>query len=125
MMWGTLFMMGGAYALAQDAHVRVDVIYRRWRPTRKQQLNSYASALLLPCRPGPPSLQDGSSPISRCGVMNPANVPMFHFMMIIPAAGAILFLQGLAQVARCIACLRTGEWPPVLVDVEETEGIFR
>jgi hypothetical protein len=71
------------------------------------------------------SLQDGSSPISRCGVMNPANVPMFHFMMIIPAAGAILFLQGLAQVARCIACLRTGEWPPVLLDVEETEGIFR
>ena len=54
-------------------------------------------------------------------VMSPANVPVFQFKTIIPIAGGLLVLQGLAQVCRCIVCLRTGEWPAHLEDVEEME----
>ena len=35
--------------------------------------------------------------------------------------GALVFLQGLAEVMRCILCLKEGQWPPRLHDVEELE----
>ncbi|MGE3628000.1 MAG: TRAP transporter small permease subunit, partial [Hyphomicrobiales bacterium] len=57
-------------------------------------------------------------------VMSPANVPIFQFKTVIPIAGALLFLQGIAQVFRCIICIRTGKWPPHLEDVEEMETML-
>ena len=56
--------------------------------------------------------------------MSPANVPIFQFKTIIPVAGGLLFLQGLAQVCRCIICMRTGAWPAHLEDVEEMERVL-
>src|SRR3546814_10958580 len=43
------------------------------------------------------------------------------FKTIIPAAGIVMCLQGVVEVARCIRCIRDGKWPPRLHDVEETE----
>ena len=65
----------------------------------------------------------GAEPRGRgeVSVMSPANVPIFQFKSIIPIAGFLLFIQGIAQVCRCILCIRTGEWPPHLEDVEEME----
>ncbi len=34
-LYGTLFIMAGAYALARNAHVRGDFLYRAWRPQRQ------------------------------------------------------------------------------------------
>ena len=56
--------------------------------------------------------------------MSPANVPIFQFKLIIVAAGVLLLIQGVAQVFRCIICLRTGRWPPKAADVEETETLL-
>jgi TRAP-type mannitol/chloroaromatic compound transport system permease small subunit len=56
--------------------------------------------------------------------MSPANVPIFQFKMIIVAAGVLLFIQGWAQVFRCILCIRTGKWPEHAEDVEELETIL-
>jgi len=53
-----------------------------------------------------------------------ANFPIYQLKAIIPAAGAIMAIQGLAQVCRCIVCLRTGAWPPLLHDVEEMESVL-
>ena len=53
--------------------------------------------------------------------MSPANVPIFQFKLIIVAAGILLFLQGLAQVCRCIVCIREGAWPRQAEDVKELE----
>ena len=58
-------------------------------------------------------------------VMSPANVPIFQFKTIIPVAGGLLLLQGIAQVCRCIVCIRTGEWPMHLEDVEEMETMMQ
>ena len=58
-------------------------------------------------------------------VMSPANVPIFQFKTIIPIAGTLLLLQGAAQVCRCIICIRTGEWPTHLEDVEEMETMLQ
>ena len=54
-------------------------------------------------------------------VSSPIDIPIFPLKTLIPAGGVVLFVQGIAEVARCIVCLRRGEWPPRLQDVEELE----
>jgi TRAP-type mannitol/chloroaromatic compound transport system permease small subunit len=48
-------------------------------------------------------------------------LPVYPMKTVIPIAGALLLLQGLAEIARCAICLRTGEWPRRLHDVEELD----
>src|SRR5262249_51867196 len=49
--------------------------------------------------------------------------PVYHFKSVIPLAGALVMLQGLAEIARRIECLRTGAWPSRLEAVEEIDVI--
>ena len=126
MMYGSLFMMGGAYALSRDAHVRADFIYRLWPPRVQAALEMVLYLLFF--FPGVLALiaagwKYASRSISymEVSVMSPANIPIFHFKVIIVAAGVLLLIQGIARVFRCIICLRQGFWPPLPVDVEEME----
>lgn len=126
MMYGLLFMMAGAYTLARDGHVRGDVIYRLWKP--KTQATVELVLYIFFFFPGILAFIFAGAEYAaesffykEVSVMSPANVPIFQFKMVIPVAGAILLLQGLAQVCRCIVCLRTGVWPAHLEDVEEME----
>jgi len=130
MMYGTLFMMAGAYALARDSHVRGDVVYRLWKP--KTQATVELILYFLFFFPGilafifagadyaaeSWSYNYGTGEVS---INSPAGVPISQFKSIIPIAGGLLFIQGIAQVCRCIVCIRTGEWPAHLEDVEEME----
>lgn len=47
--------------------------------------------------------------------------PIYPFKAFIPIAGAFLLLQGLAEIARCLLCLRKGQWPSRAEDVEEVD----
>ncbi len=134
MMYGALFMMAGAYTLSRDGHVRGDVIFRLW-PPRVQAVIEFVLYIFF-FFPGVLALifagwnyaaeswsyNAGQGEVS---VMSPANVPIFQFKSVIPVAGALLFLQGLAQVCRCIICLRTGQWPAHLEDIEEMETMVK
>ena len=129
MMYGTLFMMAGAYTLSRDGHVRGDVIYRLWKP-RTQAIVEFILYFLF-FFPGVLALiiagadyANDSWFYNEVSVMSPANVPIFQFKTIIPVAGGLLFLQGLAQVCRCIICMREGAWPARLEDVEEMETVL-
>ena len=129
MMYGTLFMMAGAYTLSRDGHVRGDVIYRLWKPRTQAKVEFVLYFIFF--FPGVLALiiagADYASEswfYNEVSVMSPANVPIFQFKTIIPVAGALLFLQGLAQVCRCIICMRTGAWPAHLDDVEEMETVL-
>lgn len=126
MMYGTLFMMAGAYTLSRDGHVRGDVIYRLWKP-RTQALVELVLYFLF-FFPGVTALIiAGWKYFSRSyrylevSVMSPAGMPVFHFKFIIVAAGLLLFIQGTAQVCRCLLCIRRGAWPAREADVEEME----
>lgn len=130
MMYGTLFMMAGAYTLARDGHVRGDVLYRLWKPKTQAVVELILYFLFF----FPGILAFIFAGIEYAGeswfyqevsVMSPANVPIFQFKSIIPVAGGLLFLQGLAQVCRCIICIRTGEWPTHSEDVEEMETMLQ
>ena len=130
MMYGTLFMMAGAYTLARDGHVRGDVVYRLWKPKTQAIVELVLYVLFF--FPGILALifagweyAQESWFYGEVSVMSPANVPIFQFKTIIPIAGGLLLLQGTAQVCRCILCIRTGEWPTHLEDVEEMETMLQ
>lgn len=130
MMYGALFMMAGAYTLSRDGHVRGDVLYRLW-PKRVQATVELILYLIF-FFPGVLALiiagweyADKSWFYGEVSVMSPANVPIFQFKTIIPAAGLLLFVQGIAQLMRCIICIRTGQWPAHLEDVEEMETMLQ
>lgn len=129
MMYGTLFMMAGAYTLSRDGHVRGDVVFRLWPP--KTQAAIELTLYFLFFFPGVLALiiagmdyAGESWSYQEVSVMSPANVPIFQFKTITPVAGGLLFIQGLAQCCRCIICLRTGAWPKHLEDVEEMETVL-
>lgn len=129
MMYGALFMMGGAYTLSRDGHVRADIFYRTWEPRNQARLELllylifFYPAMLALIFAGW-KFASQSIGYREVSVMSPANVPIFHFKLIIPAAGILLFIQGLAQMARCILCIRENKWPEKIADVEETETII-
>ena len=126
MMYGALFMMAGAYTLSRDGHVRGDFVYRLWSPRTQAKVEFVLYFLFF--FPGIIALilagwkySARSWRYSEVSVMSPANVPIFQFKSIMVAAGILLLLQGMAQVCRCIVCMRTGEWPKHMEDVEELE----
>jgi TRAP-type mannitol/chloroaromatic compound transport system permease small subunit len=129
MMYGTLFMLAGAYALSRDAHVRADILYRLMRPRAQAWLELVLYFLFF--FPGILALVfSGWKYVGRSwrylevSTMSPANVPIYQFKAVIIVAGVLLFFQGIAQVLRCIQCIRDGEWPPPPQDVEELEKLL-
>jgi TRAP-type mannitol/chloroaromatic compound transport system permease small subunit len=128
-MYGTLFMMGGAYTLSRDGHVRGDFLYRLWKPRTQAAVELVLYFLFF--FPGVTALilagwkyAARSVRYLEVSTNSPAGIPVFQFKAIIVAAGVLLFIQGIAQVLRCIHCLRTGEWIRARDDVEETEKIL-
>ena len=125
-MYGTLFMMGGAYTLSRGGHVRGDFIYRLLKPRTQASIELVLYFLFF--FPGITALvlagwkyAARSWQYLEVSVNSPAGIPIFQFKTIIVVAGILLFIQGIAQVFRCIICIRTGEWPVTAADVEETE----
>lgn len=125
-LYGGLFIMSGAYALSRNAHVRGDVFYRLW-PVRVQAgveltlyiLFFFPGVLALIIAGG--GYAWDSIRIQEVSVNSPVGVPIFQLKALIPLAGLLLAIQGVAEVIRCIMALREGKWPPRLHDVEEME----
>ncbi len=129
MLYGVLFMLAGPYALARNAHVRGDFLYREWSPTTQARLDLilyllfYFPGILALCYAGFTFANFSWFMFERSA--NSPNGPyVFPFKSLIPVVGGLMVIQGLAEVARCIICIRTGQWPPRLHDVEETEKII-
>ncbi|RUM96323.1 TRAP transporter small permease subunit [Pseudaminobacter arsenicus] len=129
MLYGTLFMMAGAYTLSRDGHVRGDFIYRLWQPRTQARLELVLYLVFF--FPGVTALifsgwkyAERSWRYMEVSSNSPAGVPIFQFKAVIVAAGILLFLQGIAQVFRCIICIRTGEWVKAAEDVEELDKVL-
>ncbi|MCK5919747.1 MAG: TRAP transporter small permease subunit [Methylococcales bacterium] len=125
-MYGALFIMSGAYALAQDAHVRGDVLYRLMPQRTQATIDLILYILfLLPAVFALTWYGYGFAADSwfykEVSWSSPARIQIYFFKTLIPIAGGLLFLQGLAESIRCIMCIRDGHWPPRMHDVLETE----
>jgi len=128
-MYGSLFMMAGAYALSQGAHVRGDVLYRLF-PKRTQAIVDLILYILF-LAPGALALiyygygfASDSWFYKEVSWSSPSRIQIYFFKSLIPVAGSLLLLQGIAEAVRCVICIRTGEWPPRLHDVQETETML-
>ena len=128
-MYGALFLMAGPYALAQDAHVRADFIYRlipvRWQA--RLDLILY----ILFFFPGMLALfwygaeiASDSWRYKEVSWNSPARIQIYFFKTLIPIAGGLLIAQGLSECARCYLAIKTGKWLPRLEDVKETEDVL-
>jgi TRAP-type mannitol/chloroaromatic compound transport system permease small subunit len=127
MLYGTLFMMGGAYALAHDGHVRGDFLYGSMKPRTQAALDLLLYVLFF--LPGVAALTwsgwtyFGDSLRIRETTFNATPLPVYPFKAIIPIAGALVLMQGLSEMLRCIVCLRTGQWTERLKDAEEIDVV--
>lgn len=129
MMYGALFMMSGAYALSRNSHVRGDFLYRKWsnRTQAKVDLTLYLLFLLpavfaMVYTGGQYAFE--SARIQESSVNSPAGVPVWPLKMVICVAGVTLFIAGVAEVMRCLVCIRTGQWLSRSGDVEELEQVL-
>ena len=129
MLYGTLFMMAGAYTLARNGHVRGDFIYRNWTPANQARCDLLLYFLFY--FPGILALiYAGWGHFHMSWMFNerssasPDGPIIWPFKFIIPLAGLMMTMQGVAEVCRCIECIRTGQWPQRLHDVEEMEKLI-
>src|SRR6476660_9476508 len=128
MLYGTLFMLAGAYTLAQNAHVRGDFLYSSMRPRTQAWLDLVLYLVFF--IPGIAALiyagyhyAGDSWRIAEHSNVTADGPPVYPFKTVIPVAGALVMLQGIAEIVRCVVCLQTGEWPSRLKDVAETDVI--
>jgi len=128
-MYGALFLMAGPYALAQDAHVRGDVLYRLFSVRWQARLDFVLYILFF--FPGMLALfwygweiASDSWRYKEVSWNSPARIQIYFFKTLIPLAGILLMLQGLAEMMRCWLAMRSGEWLERLDDVRETEDML-
>jgi TRAP-type mannitol/chloroaromatic compound transport system permease small subunit len=126
MMYGSLFMMAGAYTLSKNGHVRGDVLYGFFPP----RLQAWFDLILyfLFFIPGVFALAYAgygfaadSWAINEHSNVTANGPPVYPFKTILPIAGAFLLAQGLVEIVRCIVCIQQGEWPKRGDDVDEVD----
>jgi TRAP-type mannitol/chloroaromatic compound transport system permease small subunit len=126
MLYGTLFMMAGAYTLAKNGHVRGDVLYGFFTPRVQAGLD--LTLYIVFFIPGVVALAWAgytyaaeSWAINEHSSITAGGPPLYPFKTIIPVAGTFLLLQGIVEIIRCIICLKQGAWPSREEDVEEVD----
>ncbi|MBM3950312.1 MAG: TRAP transporter small permease subunit [Rhodospirillales bacterium] len=127
--YGAMFLMAGAYTLSRNGHVRADMLYRLW-PPRVQALMDLSLYILFFLPAVAAFIYSGwnyaemSIRFREVSIFSPAGVPVFPLKTLIPLTGVFLLLQGIAEIIRCIICIRQNGWPQRLHDVEEMESII-
>jgi TRAP-type mannitol/chloroaromatic compound transport system permease small subunit len=125
MMYGTLFMMAGAYTLSKNGHVRGDVLYGFFRPRTQAWIDLVLYVVFF--LPGVVAMTwagweyANESLAIREKTFSATPLPLYPFKFVIPIAAGMLLLQGFVEIVRCIACLRDGQWPSREQDVEEVD----
>jgi TRAP-type mannitol/chloroaromatic compound transport system permease small subunit len=125
-LYGTLFMMAGAYTLAKSGHVRGDVLYGFFEPRTQATIDLVLYILFF--MPGVIALTFAGYSFAQdaWAIKEHSNItaegpPIYHFKAMLPLAGAFLLLQGVVEVIRCVICIRQGAWPSREQDVEEVD----
>jgi TRAP-type mannitol/chloroaromatic compound transport system permease small subunit len=128
MLYGTLFMLGGAYTLSRNGHVRGDFLYRTWSARRQAWMDLvlyflfFFPGILAMIWAGTIQAEHSWAIGERSN--SPGAPILYPFKTLIPIVGVLMFLQGMVEVVRCIDTIRTGRWPQRLKDVEELEKLI-
>lgn len=128
-LYGTLFMFAGGYAMARNGHVRGDFLYRNFAPRTQASLDLtlwllfFYPAMIAMVWMGWGFFTQSYFQNER-SAFSPQGPVIWPFKFLIPLVGCLMSLQGIAEVIRCVLCIRDGEWPQRLHDVEEMEKLI-
>lgn len=127
MLYGTLFMMGGAYTLAHDGHVRGDFLYGSMKPRTQAIIDLtmyfafFLPGILALTWSGWTYFQDSLRIHEQ--TFNADPLPVYPFKFVITLAGAMVLMQGLSEMLRCVVCIKTGAWTERIKDAEESDVV--
>ncbi len=109
-LFSLVFLLGAAYALQRDAHVRVDVFYGRLSPRARVWINLLGTVLfLLPFCGLVLWVSWGwmvNSWVVREMSPDPGGLPRYPLKAMLPVAFVLLALQGVSMLIHQIARLR-------------------
>lgn len=115
MMYGAYFLMASAYTLSRDGHVRGDIFYRNFSPRTQAIID--LTLYLLVFFPAMIALMVAgwrfflaSFLIRETSPLSPYATPVYPLKAVIPLGAALLTVQGVAQVLRCVHAIRRGRW---------------
>jgi len=121
-----LFLMAGAYTLSKAGHVRGDVLYGFFRPRTQATIDLILYIVFF--LPGVFALTYAgyyyaaeSWAVNEHSNVTAEGPPIYPFKMMLPLAGAFLLAQGIVEIIRCLICIKQGEWPSRIQDVEEVD----
>ncbi len=115
MLYGTIFMMGAAYTLSINGHVRGDIFYRLWPPRVQAAIDltlyivvffpAFIALLIAGW-----SYAYFSFSIGEKSLQSPFGPIIWPLKMAIPFSAFFLLLQGISQAIKCVRCLQRGSW---------------
>jgi len=126
MMYGTMFMMAGAYTLAKNGHVRGDILYGFLKPRTQAIFDLilyvvfFIPGVIALAYAGYGYAADSWRILEHSSITSDGP-PIYPFKTIIPIAGVVLLVQGIVEILRCVVCIKEGEWPSREQDVEEVD----
>jgi TRAP-type mannitol/chloroaromatic compound transport system permease small subunit len=109
--------------------VRGDFIYRSWPPRRQAIMDLvlyflfYFPGMLAFVYAGF-GFAELSRRMNEHSSASPNGPIVWPFKWMIVFVGVMMVIQGAVEVVRCIMCIRSGEWPQRLHDVEELEKVM-
>jgi TRAP-type mannitol/chloroaromatic compound transport system permease small subunit len=125
-LYGTLFMMAGAYTLSKNGHVRGDVLYGFFRPRTQATVDLILYVVFFV--PGVIALTWAGYDfaLESWAIRESSNVtyggpPYYPFKTVIPVAGGLLLAQGIVEIVRCVIGIKQGARPSREEDVEEVD----
>jgi len=125
-MYGTLFMMAGAYTLSRNGHGRGDDFYGVFPPWAQAALDLtlyivfFLPGVVALCWAGYIYAGDSWRILEHSSI-TAEGPPIYQFKTVIPVAGAFMLVQGIVEIIRCVICLKEGKWPARQKDVEEVD----
>src|SRR3982751_398517 len=122
MLYGTIFMLGCAYALHKGAHIRTDFFYEKWTARTKGMVDSisylvffFPSLIMLLAASGSEAWY--AYTIHETSEQTPWRPILWPYKSVVPATCVLLMIQGISETIKSVYAWRTG------IELEHKEKI--
>ena len=122
MLYGTIFMLGAAYALHKGAHIRTDFFYEKWSAQTKGMVDSisyllffFPSLIMLFAASGSEALYAYS--IHEVSEQTPWRPILWPYKSVVPLTCLLLLIQGVSELIKSFYAARYG------IELEHKEKI--
>src|SRR5438067_4180884 len=113
MLYGTIFMLGAAYALHKGAHIRTDFFYEKWTPKTKGMVDSisylvffFPSLIMLLAASGNEAWYSFS--IHETSEQTPWRPILWPYKSVVPLTCIFLMVQGVSETIKSVYAWRAG-----------------